>query len=59
MPETDAKAAELRRRLGEINAKENISKKEAAFLLGCSEGHLRNLVAKAQEETDASSNSLP
>lgn len=48
--EQNLEAAELRRRLAEINAKENISKKEAAFLLSCSEGHLRNLVAKAKKK---------
>ena len=49
-PEQNAEALDLRRRLAQINAKENLSKKEAALLLGCSEGHLRNLVAKSRKK---------
>ena len=42
-PEVD----ELRRRLAIVNAKEFITIREAALLLSCSDGHLRNLIKKA------------
>lgn len=41
--------AELRAKLARIRAKEFVSIMEAAFLLGCSDGHLRNLVRKAKK----------
>jgi hypothetical protein len=44
----DAVAAEYQLRLSRIRAKENISIQDAAFLLNCSDGHLRNLIKKAK-----------
>jgi hypothetical protein len=41
-------ANECRRRLAIIHAKEFLKASDAAYLLGCSENHLRNLVKKAQ-----------
>jgi hypothetical protein len=41
-------ANECRRKLALIHAKEFLKASEAAYLLGCSENHLRNLVKKAQ-----------
>ncbi|HEX8147795.1 MAG TPA: hypothetical protein VF591_11490 [Pyrinomonadaceae bacterium] len=46
--ERDAVAAEYQLRLSRIRAKENISIQDAAFLLNCSDGHLRNLIKKAK-----------
>jgi|SRR5215216_4274930 len=46
--EPDAVAAEYQLRLSRIRAKENISIQDAAFLLNCSDGHLRNLIKKAK-----------
>jgi hypothetical protein len=46
----DPEASELRRRLARINAKEHISVGEAAILLSCSDGHIRNLVQRAIDE---------
>lgn len=43
----DEAAEELRARLARIRAKEFVSVAEAALLLGCSDGHVRNLVRKA------------
>ena len=39
---------ELARRLGEINAKVNITVPEAALLLGCSDSHLYKLIKEAE-----------
>jgi hypothetical protein len=47
--ERDAVAAEYQLRLSRIRAKENISIQDAAFLLNCSDGHLRNLIKKAKQ----------
>lgn len=47
--EPDAVAAEYQLRLSRIRAKENISIQDAAFLLNCSDGHLRNLIKKAKQ----------
>lgn len=44
----DPEALASQRILARIYAKENISIQEAAFLLNCSDGHLRNLVEKAR-----------
>jgi hypothetical protein len=44
----DAEVNECRRRLALINTKPYLKTAEAAFLLGCSENHLRNLVKKAR-----------
>jgi len=41
----------MRRRLARIEAKEHISVGEAALLLSCSDGHIRNLVQRAIDET--------
>jgi hypothetical protein len=46
---SDAVAAEYQLRLSRIRAKENISIQDAAFLLNCSDGHLRNLIKKAKQ----------
>lgn len=43
-------ASVLRDRLACINAKQNISIGEAALLLNCSDGHVRNLVGKARKQ---------
>jgi hypothetical protein len=48
LQEPDQEALESRRILARIQAKENISIQEAAFLLNCSDGHIRNLVKKAK-----------
>jgi hypothetical protein len=45
----DEAALEIRRKLALINAKERIKLGEAALLLSCSEGHLRNLVRRAKK----------
>lgn len=45
----DEAAREMRRKLALINAKERIRIGEAALLLSCSEGHLRNLVRQAKK----------
>lgn len=45
---TDTVATEYQLRLSRIRAKENISIQDAAFLLNCSDGHLRNLIKKAK-----------
>jgi hypothetical protein len=45
----DDGADEHRRKLALINAKEVLTAREAAFLLGCSDGHMRNLVRKAKK----------
>lgn len=47
--EPDAVSAEYQLRLSHIRAKENISIQDAAFLLNCSDGHLRNLIKKAKQ----------
>jgi hypothetical protein len=47
--ETDPKVLELRRKLALINEKEFIYVAEAALLLNCSDGHIRNLVKKAKK----------
>ena len=41
-------ANECRRKLALINAKQFLKPGEAAYLLGCSDSHLRNLVKKAR-----------
>jgi hypothetical protein len=46
--EPDAVAVEYQLKLSRIRAKENISIQDAAFLLNCSDGHLRNLIKKAK-----------
>jgi hypothetical protein len=40
---------ELRNKLVCINAKDHISIAEAALLLNCSDGHVRNLIGKARK----------
>ncbi len=42
-------ALELRKKLASINAKDHVSIGEAALLLSCSGGHVRNLVGKAKK----------
>jgi len=42
-------AEDYRRRIAVINAKEFLTGREAALLLGCSDGHLRNLVREAKK----------
>jgi hypothetical protein len=44
----DAEANEYRRKLALLYAKDFWKPAEAAFVLGCSDTHLRNLVKKAQ-----------
>ena len=44
----DAEANEHRRKLALLHAKDFWKPAEAAFVLGCSDTHLRNLVKKAQ-----------
>jgi hypothetical protein len=46
-PDICVEAKELQKKLQRILAKEFISISEAALLLGCSDGHLRNLISKA------------
>ena len=41
-------AKECRQKLALINAKQFLKPAEAAYLLGCSDNHLRNLVKKAK-----------
>jgi len=48
-PDFDAMAGEARAKLARIRAKEFVSVAEAAFLLGCSDGHVRNLVRRAKK----------
>jgi hypothetical protein len=45
----DEAALEMRRKLALINAKEKITVAEAAKLISCSEGHIRNLVRHAKK----------
>lgn len=45
----DAEANEYRRKLALLHAKDFWKPAEAAFVLGCSDTHLRNLVKKAQQ----------
>ena len=45
----DAEANEYRRKLALLYAKDFWKPADAAFVLGCSDTHLRNLVKKAQE----------
>jgi hypothetical protein len=42
-------AEDYRRRIAVINAKEFLTGREAALLLGCSDAHLRNLVRQAKK----------
>jgi acetamidase/formamidase len=49
--EKDGVAQQTYMMLERINAKDFISTKEAAFLLSCSDGHIRNLVDKAKKGT--------
>jgi hypothetical protein len=44
----DSIALDNQLKLARIKVKENISVQEAAFLLNCSDGHIRNLVKKAK-----------
>jgi hypothetical protein len=44
----DPDVLEFQRRLSRINAKQSISIQEAAVLLNCSDGHIRNLIKKAK-----------
>ena len=44
-----SKAEELSVRIARIRAKDFLSASEAALLLGCSDGHLRNLVREAKK----------
>lgn len=48
-PGADEAAREMRAKLARIRAKEFVSVAEAALLLGCSDGHIRNLVRKARK----------
>jgi hypothetical protein len=48
LQQPDPEALESQRVLARIRAKDNISIQEAAFLLNCSDGHIRNLVKKAK-----------
>lgn len=45
----DEAVQEMRRKLALINAKERVTVAEAAVLLSCSGGHLRNLVRSAKK----------
>lgn len=45
----DEASLEMRRKLALINAKEKITVAEAARLISCSEGHIRNLVRRAKK----------
>jgi len=45
----DEAVSEMRRKLALINAKEKVTVAEAALLLSCSGGHLRNLVRRAKK----------
>lgn len=45
----DEAVSEMRRKLALIHAKERISVGEAALLLNCSDGHIRNLVKRAKK----------
>lgn len=47
--EPDEAVLEMRRKLALINAKERVTVAEAALLLSCSGGHLRNLVRSAKK----------
>lgn len=47
--EPDEAALEMRRKLALINAKEKVTVAEAALLLSCSGGHLRNLIRSAKK----------
>ena len=46
-PSSDSEARKLSETVRRIMAKEFVSIKEVALLLGCSDGHVRNLVGKA------------
>ncbi len=50
LQQPDPEALEFQRILRRIYAKENISIQEAAVLLNCSDGHVRNLVKKAKNK---------
>ncbi|MDQ3804541.1 MAG: helix-turn-helix domain-containing protein [Acidobacteriota bacterium] len=45
----DEEVLEMRRKLARIHEKERISVGEAALLLNCSDGHIRNLVKRAKK----------
>lgn len=47
--EPDEAVLEMRRKLALINAKEKVTVAEAALLLSCSGGHIRNLVRHAKK----------
>lgn len=49
----DREANDCRKKLALINAKQFLKPSEAAYLLGCSDNHLRNLVRKAKEKMTA------
>jgi hypothetical protein len=46
---SDVASAELTERLNHIKAKEHVTVKEAAFLLSCSESHIRKLVVLSRK----------
>jgi len=46
---SDSESRQISERLQLIMSKEFISIKEVALLMNCSDGHIRNLVAKAQK----------
>ena len=48
-PDTSPEAEEISARLARIRAKDSLTAAEAALLLGCSDGHLRNLVREAKK----------
>jgi hypothetical protein len=54
---TDSEVRKLRETMRCIMAKEFVSIKEVALLLNCSDGHIRNLVGKAQK--GKASNPIP
>ena len=48
--QADPEALKLKHKFALIHAKERISIAEAALLLNCSDGHVRNLVKKAKKK---------
>lgn len=54
---TDSEVRKLSESLRRIMAKEFVSTREVALLLNCSDGHVRNLVGKAQK--GKASNPIP
>lgn len=49
LPRPDRDGEEFRARLARVMAKEFVSVGEAALLLSCSDGHIRNLMRKAKK----------